>query len=398
MNIYGVVSEFNPFHNGHEYLLNKINNFSKNNIIIVALSSSFVQRGEPGFLTKWQRTELALKGGANLVVELPFVFSCQNAEIFSLGAIGILNNLNITDLVFGSETDEIQKLINIAKVLLTNNPSYDKLLKEKLQSGTSFIVSRNESLLESGMLNSEDIEILSKPNNILGIEYIKSVLKINPNINIKNISRIGVQHDSNITLNKYSSASYIRNLPRNNPKLKNLVPSYTYKMIQKNKSPDLEKLLDLLKYKFLIDKDSMKNSLEYEVGVENRFDKYLYDVKSFNEIIDKVSNKRLTKSRIRRLVISYLLNVEKKDVFKALENNEYLRILGMDEEGMKYLRKLEKPYITNFKEIKNHNENVKFIGEIEVKTTNLYSIFTNNNINLDYKRSPIIKKWAFAHF
>lgn len=392
MNIYGVVSEFNPFHNGHEHLISEIKKIKNEKIIIAVLSSSFVQRGEPAILSKWDRANLALEAGVNLVVELPFLFSCQNAEVFSKGAIGILNNLKITDLVFGTEEDNIDKLLNISKSLLNNSERINSLLKIKLNEGKSYIVSKNEALVELNILSKEEVGIISKPNNILAVEYINAVLSLNPKINIKNINRIGAQHDSLEPKGNIASATFIRKLIEHDLNYEKYLPEYSLNSLNNINLPNTQMLLKLLQYKFISDKDKIKNCLEYEDGLENRINKFLYEKLEFNDFIEKVSSKRITKSRIRRLIISYLLDVYKEDVFKALNNNEYIRILGMDKTGMSYLKNFNNEYINKFKNIEKSKEWTKAIGSVEIKATNLYSLLNSEPNNLDYTTSPVIKK------
>ena len=139
MKIFGIVAEFNPFHNGHKYLIEQIQSKHNPDLIISVLSSSFVQRGDPNIISKWKRAEIACKYGSNIVLELPFVFACQNAEIFGKGALKILNSCGITDLAFGVENNNIDDLIRISKILLSEDKNIKSNIKKSLKEGNSYI-------------------------------------------------------------------------------------------------------------------------------------------------------------------------------------------------------------------------------------------------------------------
>lgn len=390
MNTYGIIAEFNPLHNGHKYLIDQIKNTDEEKIIIGIISSSFVQRGEPALLNKWDRAKLALDAGINLVVELPFLYSCQNAEIFANGALKILNALDINILAFGTEDNNKDILLKISRILSVKNDDLDLLIKSKLNSGKSYINSRNESFIELELLNSEEVDFISKPNNILAIEYTKSIINNKYLIDIVPINRIGVEHDSNKVFDNIASASYIRNNINN--EFSNFVPTYTKSILDNSKFPNTDKIIDLLKYKYLYDINSIINTIDYEDGIENRILNFLYKSNDFESLANNISNKRITKSRAKRILINSLLNVSKMDILDSFTKYPYIRILGMDTKGMKHLKNINIEYINKFSNYENIKNVNSLLVEKEIKATNVYSILTGENHNLDFTNSPIIKK------
>lgn len=390
MRIFGLVAEFNPLHKGHEYIINNIKNTYPESKIIIVLSGSFVQRGEPSILSKWDRATLALRAGADLVLELPAVFSCQNAEVFSKGALKILNGVGITDLAFGSEIADKERFIKISNSLNIKDENLESLIKSNLNLGNSYIRSRNMALESLNILDKDEINFIEKPNNILGIEYTKAILENNYNININPIYRINSTHDDISEVENFTSSTNIRNKLYNNKEFNHLIPDI-YKDISFDNLPDKNLLYEFIKYKFLIDKIDYKNILDYEKGLENRIIKYL-DSEDLDTFYENVSNKRITTSRVRRFIISSLLEIEKEDIFRALNKDPYIRILGFNNNGASILKNLENPYINKFSEYYKMSDNIKNIAKIEIKATNLYSLLKKENINQDYLKSPIIIK------
>ena len=177
MNITGIITEYNPFHNGHKFHLEESKKQTKSDGTICIMSGNFVQRGGPAIIDKWKRTEMALSNGVDLIIELPTFYAVSSAEFFAKGAVSILNSLNIVNnLFFGSEIGDAKALSEIAKVLVSEDERFQNILKENLSLGLTFAKAREKSLIE--YLNSSEINnIITSSNNILGIEYIKSILK-----------------------------------------------------------------------------------------------------------------------------------------------------------------------------------------------------------------------------
>ena len=192
MNVTGIITEYNPFHNGHLYHLSEAKKSNNADAIICVMSGNFVQRGGPAIIDKWQRTEMALNNGVDLIVELPTYYAVSSAEFFAKGAVSILHHLGVVNnLFFGSECGNVDKLTKISKTLVNEDSKLKSLIKEHLSKGDTFAKAREKSLIE--YLKDEDInKIITSSNNILGIEYIKSILRLNSNITPSKIGRAHV--------------------------------------------------------------------------------------------------------------------------------------------------------------------------------------------------------------
>lgn len=388
MKIAGIIAEYNPFHLGHKYQLEKIK--EKNLYTIAIISSSFTQRGTPSIINKFDKTEIALANGVDLVLELPVVFSTQSAEIFSKGAITILNSLGIINyLYFGSE-DDICKLKNISDKLEDNS----QYIKEKINNFSkkySFIQAREKSFY---FLSKEEIEIIKKPNNILAIEYIKALKQIKSKIEPMSIIRKSVEHNSTNIVSNYTSASNIRKHIVNNEfeKIKNTVPEYSKHIIENSKPNVLNNYFDMFKYKILSEKINYSKYVDFEEGLDNRFFKFL-DNKNIEDFISNVSSKRYTKSRISRLITSILLDID-RELIENSYNSNYVRILGCNEKGFEILKLLKEKninYIDKFKIDDNFNLSTKNILTKEILATNMYNIMVDRPLNEDFTHGVITK-------
>ena len=239
MKVIGIVVEYNPFHNGHLYQINKIKELYKDSLIIVCMSSTFTQRGEISIINKWDKTKIALNHGVDIVIELPYIYSTQSSDIFAKNSIQLLNKLHIDTLVFGSERDNIEDLINNAKIQL-NNKEFNTKVKEYMDDGINYPTALNNALKA---LNGS---IINTPNDLLALSYIKEIIKNNYNIDIKNIKRTNDYHDIESNDN-IISASNIRNKLINKINIKDSVPNDVYELL-KNKNIN-NKYFDYLKYK-----------------------------------------------------------------------------------------------------------------------------------------------------
>ena len=215
MKVAGIITEFNPFHKGHEYIISKAKEITNADYCIIITSGNFVQRGEPSFVDKYTKTYIALNHGADLVIELPVQFATASAEYFATSAITILNNLGIVDyLVFGTEIDDIHILEKTADILIDEPLEYKETLKNELKNGFSFPKARSVAL--SKVLENENIAFIEQPNNILGLEYIKALKKLNSTIKPIGIKRIKAgYHETFDDVDNPSSsysASNIRNM------------------------------------------------------------------------------------------------------------------------------------------------------------------------------------------
>lgn len=363
MKIASIIAEYNPFHKGHAYQINKIKE-DYTDFIVVLMSGNFVQRGKPAIIDKYKRAKIAVDNGASLVLELPLVYSTSNAEIFSLGATNILNSMGIIDrLYFGSENDA-STLKNLSEKIYKNLD--DEKIKKFLAEGNSYIKSRE---LAMDFLSQEEKKIIKKPNNILGLEYLNSLAKLNSKIEAHSIKRKNVNHDDDFSLGDFASASHIRRLAYEGEDVSKFIPDY--KLVPEN---NLKNYFDIFKYKMISEKINFNEYFDYEEGLENRLLENI-DAKNFEEFIEKVHSKRHSRSRIKRLVIEIMLDI-KKDLIKNSLKEPYTRVLACDKRGIEIFKKSEnKNKIYSFKSFYDKSTGItKKMLDKEILASDLYNI------------------------
>ena len=372
MKVIGLIAEYNPFHNGHLYHINKIKENYPDSILVLVLNGYFMQRGESSILTKEEKTKISLHYGINIVLELPFVYGVQSADNFAQASIELLNNLKVERIIFGSETDDIKVLEQVAKTQL-NNKEYDLRVKEYLKKGINYPTA------VSLAINTKDN--ISRPNDLLGISYIKAILKNRYKIKYETIKRTNDYHDIN-SKGKTISASNIRNKLNKNKSIKKYVPSYSYKFI-KNINTNY---FNYLKYK-IITEPKLENYLDVDEGIENRLKNKILTSNSLDEFITKVKTKRYTYNKINRMFIHILIGLTKKDNNKM--KLDYIKILGFDSIGQEYLNKIKK----NIKLPLYNNKLNSKIKDYELKASLIYDLINNNNTyKFEIKNKPVTKK------
>ncbi len=360
MSVTALIVEYNPFHNGHQYHLDLSKEITKSDELIVIMSGNFTQRGDAALLDKWARTKQALSSGADLVLELPLVYNIRSAEYFAYYSILSLEKSNIVDsVVFGSEAGQIKVLAAIAEALVNESPEFKINLQELLKKGIDFPTARRRALLAAYQNNSklqnfdkQSIEqILKAPNNILGIEYLKALSRLNSDIKAQTIKRVGSDYHSQQINNNYASASLIRKLINSKSQkealsaVRELMPANSWEILKEemltgrfvnkisrmkilNKTVDQlrrSRAEDLKKYKGI--KNGLENRIIEKAALAFKADSFLNSLKS----------KNLTESRIKRKLLQLYFGLDAKKINQA-ENNapHYLRILGI-KKGKEYL-------------------------------------------------------------
>jgi predicted nucleotidyltransferase len=359
----GIICEYNPFHNGHIYHLQKIKEMYPDSMIILVMSTSFTMRGEISILNKWDKTSIALKYGIDLVIELPTFYSTNSADTFASGAITLLSYMDCDYLVFGSEINDIDLLTELAEIQL-NNKEYDNLVKEYMDKGNNYPTSQGKAL--------KDIcgKTINLPNDLLGLSYIKEIIKQKSKIKPISILRTNDYHTE--------GATSIRNNILNNVDIKGLVPKETLDKIITTNTKD--KYFSLLKYKILSDMNNLNTYLDIDEGLDSLIRKNIIKANSLDELIEKIKTKRYTYNRLNRMFIHILLNIKKTDVSKLKKIN-YIRVLGFNKTGKKYLKEIREkiniPIITNYSDIDDNNLN------FELYVTYIYNeIINRNDLNL----------------
>jgi len=376
--VVGIICEYNPFHNGHLYHLSKVKELFPNSLIILVMSGSFTERGDISILNKWDKTEIAIKYGIDLVIELPYFFATNSADYFAYGSIKILNELKCNYLVFGSETNDINKLEKIANIQI-NNSEFDNLVKTYIDKGNNYPTSLSLAIKD---LTKEKID---SPNDLLGISYIKQIKLLNSHIKPITIKRTNNYLDKELKGN-ITSATSIREAIKNNISIKDYVP---IEALNKINNIDYQKYYDLLKYKILSENDLSKY-LDINEGLDKRIKTSITKANSLDDLIKLIKTKRYTYNKINRILL-HILTGTTKDDFTRLNKITYIRVLGFSKEGQKYLKEIKKettiPVITNYHELND------YILDYELKITKIYNFIINKDeLNIIELKSIPIKK------
>lgn len=357
MKAIGVIVEYNPFHNGHALHLKKAKELGNPDVVIAVMSGNFVERGEPAMFDKWTRAELAVKGGVDLVIELPYPYVVQSADTFAYGSIDILHKLGAKELYFGSETHNIDNLHKVIETM--ENDDFHSTMKELMDEGNSY-----PSAFGKAIKIHADLHFTSNDN--LGIQYLQAIKTIGADIEAHTIERVASKYlDETANHESIASATAIRSM--SDPI--DYVPTFTYD-IWNSKKHTWEDYYELVKYKLRSEKDLTKYFLVSE-GIENRFLKYL-SKPTFQEFIDTVYTRRYPQNRIRRTLTHILNNVTKDDIneFNLLSGVPYIRVLAMNDVGRKYLNSIKKDY--PYPIISKANDIVHPMMNLEVRTTEIY--------------------------
>ena len=343
MKITGIIAEYNPFHNGHKYHLEQARAITGADYIIAVISGDFMQRGTPAIIDKYTRTRMALLNGADLVLELPLFYAAGSAEFFAMGAVSLLDKLGTVDsLCFGSECGDISILSETATILATEPDTYRKELQERLRRGFSFPKARSMALDACLPAFSAYTDAISSPNNILGIEYLKALLKRNSCIKPYTIKREGSgYHDKRLDFNRphdtlpISSASAIRNSIADAEDLHLIIkhlPDSVYQLLKdsyhRNFPINSDDFSLLLKYRLLMDASKgYTGYLDITPDLSDKISKHLYSFESFEQFCGLLKSKDMTYSRISRSLLHILLGMTAKEHVKE-DYIFYARILG----------------------------------------------------------------------
>ena len=328
MKFCAIICEYNPFHNGHLYQLREAKRLSGADAVICVMSGNFVQRGESAILNKFTRAKHAVMAGADVVIELPTIFATSNAELFAKGAVHILNSIpNIEFLCFGTENADPESFLTAARLLNDEPLSVSQKIKEYTDNGDSYAKARAKA-----WENILPQEILSTPNNILGVEYTRALLASNSPIQILPIQRVGQGYNDSVLQENFSSASAIRAAITNGTAIANNVPDFTA-----NDLPNkLENTLDSLEKLAIINTtaESLKAVCDCTEGLENAFKKA---ATSSSSLVDALTSQRYTSARIRRIALQNLLKIDENLIRDCLQSPLYLRILAANKSSKEAL-------------------------------------------------------------
>lgn len=328
MKICYTIAEYNPFHNGHQKHVDYMRNVLGADKIVVISSGNFTQRGEPAILNKFVRAKTAIKGGVDLVIELPTVFATANAETFAKGAVNLIASLGVSGtLCFGVESGKKEDYISLAKDMNDESKEFKTALKKHLDDGVSLAKAKFLALKDVG--KEFDDKLISSPNNVLGLEYVKAILQSGADLEIEPMIRQGSHNDK--TLKKgVTSATSIREVLKigKTKKLKNTLPKFTYLELKGHPEGfDKLTLAEIIR----TDAKSLSKIADCTEGLENRIKALVKDSKSVNELVDKVTTKRYTATRIHRILTANLLGIEESLVKDCLSSTLYAKVLAVKE-------------------------------------------------------------------
>ena len=402
--VLGIVGEYNPFHNGHLYHLEESKKMTSSNYTVAVISGNFTQRGSTAIIDKWSRTEMAIKNGIDLVIELPVLYAISSAENYADGAIKILNSLKVVDYIsFGAETSDIDILNNFADILHKEPLKYRSLLTHELKKGISFPKAREHALLMYLNGNRKFINVLSSPNNILGIEYIKALKKHKSNIKPISIARFETGYNDVTYTGNIASATAIRNIVKNGgfDALRKLLTNSSYSILINNIKqghiiPDLSVFEKQIIYNLRsMYPEEIAELADVSEGLENSLKNAADSCNTLEELLNKNKSKRYTSTRLQRILLYSLLNITKKDIELSKKTIPYIRVLGLNKRGKFLISEIAKAnpkleIVTSVKKFvdKTTNKNLKNMIEKDIWATDVYTLGYqfDSSSNLDFTK------------
>ncbi len=400
----GLITEYNPFHYGHLYHLNKSKKITENKDTVIVMSGNFVQRGEPAIFDKYTRTKMAIDNGADMVIELPTIYSTSSAEFFARESINLLNQSGIVNAIsFGSECGKTDELKKISSFFVQEKkglqPEYKTILNNFLKEGINYPTARNKAY---NYLFGEN-NFLSSPNNILGIEYLKAIEELSSSIIPYTIDRIKSNYNSEKIEGTITSATSIRKelIKGNYENLKNNMPTNNFELIKNIPYSNYDNLSSI--FHFILKtktKEEISNILDISEGLENRILNISDNTFLLSDIFKNTKTKRFTLTRIQRAILHIILNIN-KDYFNYYNNIggvQYVRVLGFNKNKPHLLKELTKksslPVITNLKNANSilNNDAYRLLLD-EIKYTDIYNLTRNEyKKNYELSKSLIMKR------
>lgn len=372
----GLITEYNPFHNGHAYHAQQAKVQSDAEISIAIMSGNFVMRGEPAIYNKFLRTQMALSN-VDLVVELPLIASLSSSDYFAQIAVQVARYLDVNTIAFGSETPDITRLKNVANEII--NLEHSSTFNQKVKEGSNYAKIINDLI--------SDNTLLKMPNNILAITYLKAIQQFAPHMKGLAIQRVHAHHhDATIETSSFASGSAIRqSLITQETQWTTVVPSSIQSLYT---TPHLTKedTFSLIKYHILSHSiHEMAHIYTISEGLEHRLKKYINQATSFESFMSLLKTKRFTYTHLQRILMQILLNVKKED---SIQSISAVRILGMNRRGQSYLKQLktkfpERQFITNINKTSAH------FFKNEIKSTDIYNLLSGQQKN-DFN-TPVIR-------
>ncbi len=403
MNVCGIIAEYNPLHNGHRYHLSQARKETQSSYVVVAMSGSFTQRGEPAVFDKWARARWALLNGADLVVELPALYCLQSAEFFARGGVKLLHSLGVvTHLCFGSELADAALMTQAAHMLEKEPPDFRAALEQALKRGCSYPRARFEALREIGV-PERMLTLLSEPNGILGVEYIRAIERYAPEFSVAPLSRVAVGHHATQASGEYASATAVRSSLLLGRAVDFLVPvaDEINTLIYEGDGPVFMEKLDsvLLHVLRTMSKDDYRELPDAPEGLESALRQAALICGSSAELLDALKSKRYTRARLSRLLAHALLSIRKSDV--ALSNGAnapgYIRVLGMRKDAQELLTEIKNrsawPLISRKAEMDALKDPAAALLRADMRATDMQALGKSaafRSANQDYTRKIVV--------
>jgi len=409
MKVNGIIAEYNPFHNGHKYHLSTAKEATGADYTIIAMSGNFMQRGAPALLDKFTRAEMALQNGADLVLELPMYYATSSAEYFATGAVALLDKLRVVNhLCFGSECGNLEVLNKIAKIYVEEPEDFTNVLRANLRQGMSYPLARTNAFLQYEPSLRKYREVFSSPNNILGIEYLKALLKRNSQIQPHTIIRSGAAYHDTRMGDTHCSALAIRYAVFSREDTEYLaahMPETSYDLIVsslKDERPlHIDHFSSALLYKLLSESDSgFDQYLDVSHDLSDKIIKNLYQFSSFSGFCDLLKSKEMTYTRISRCLLHILLNMKKCSMenYISMDYVPYARVLGFRKDATPLLSAIKEhssiPLITKLADAQDIlSEAALSMLEQDIKMNSIYestaALKAKRSIKNEY-RTPIV--------
>lgn len=388
----GIVAEYNPFHNGHKYHLEKSLELSRADISVAVISGNFTQRGDFALMNKWQRSEMAVRCGLNLVVEMPTVFGCGNAGYFARSGIDILENLGVDYISFGSESGNIERLKEISRAITENQEIIEENVKVQVKDGISYPRARQEAL--TGIIGDDKLEVIQSPNNVLALEYLKHIKTAVP----ITVERIGAGYNDEAAEGTFPSATSLRHSIYAGRDVDKYLPEAAGNVVHENIShvPKDEVLFKMIAQTvFSRTEEELATYFGAEEGLGNKIKNTIRYCNSTEVLLEKLKSKRYTLTRLKRTLLMILLGVSRSQINNT---DNYMRVLAMDDKGKDFLGAAKKSGICNIPIITNMNKEFNAyptLGtslETDILADDLYNLATGRNLYewSDYVKKPLI--------
>lgn len=397
MKVTGIIAEYDPFHNGHSYHIKKAREMTGADAIVVVMSGHFTQRGMPAFFRRDARVRMAVDGGADLVIELPYIYACNSSHEFARGAAGILNGIGCVDaLVFGAETDDMDTLGKAARAAAGTDDRSSAYIKEEMKNGVSYPEALTRSVEK--IYGAQTAAVLREPNNLLGIEYMKALRELGSGIKPFIVGRKSAAHGESLEMlherkqeQRIASGTAVRKAvyAGGARAAEMLVPDTSFSIISgyerssgfsftEYRDKIKKNMFELLKYK-IITSDESELAEVYGVaeGLENRLKSCISGAEDIDGLIDSVKSKRYTRARISRTLMHLLINLRTTD-FETLRETYCARVLGFSPTGGKLLRLMSEssaiPVFSNLSRLDKRSPEAARVLRYDMRASDVYAL------------------------